>query len=244
MNEAEVYLKKLNYLESRIAFLERLERGFVEERGWIPIFQTAVYASPTSVTFANIDLTAYLKIGVKCSWYQSSGWRYGYVLSSSYGSGNTTLNFVANTSFNVANTAISTFKISYGNPPDFPAYLTYAAIVSGATGSAGTYAEDNSVAKFLLNGSSATVIITKRITNLGSWTGNLQVAMPIVPTKESLGSSFGFVIATSALAQKGYAILQSSIINVRFMNNWNTVFLTFADLAVNDFIQVRVTYEV
>lgn len=165
MNEAEVYLKKLNYLESRIAFLERLERGFVEERGWIPIFQTAIYASPTSVTFANVDLTAYLKIGVKCSWYQSAGWRYGYVLSSSYSVGNTTLNFVANTSFNVANTAISTFKISYGNPPDFPRTFTYTPTITAASG---TFTSVSATGTFRIDGHAIYIEIVINITTNGS----------------------------------------------------------------------------
>jgi hypothetical protein len=91
------------------------------------------YASATSVTFTGIDLTAHFTIGVKCAWYQSAGWRYGYVLSSSFGSGNTTLNFVANTSHSVANTDISTFKISYGNPPDFPGWLNWTPNISGMT---------------------------------------------------------------------------------------------------------------
>lgn len=94
--------------------------------GWTNIPVLPVYASATSVTFAGVDLTAHFTIGVKCAWYQSAGWRYGYVLSSSYSVGNTTLNFVANTSFNVANTAISIFRISYGSPPDFPGGLNWA----------------------------------------------------------------------------------------------------------------------
>jgi len=98
----------------------------------MPVLPT--YASATSVTIAGIDLTASLTIGVKCAWYQSAGWRYGYVLSSSYGSGNTTLNFVSNTSYSVANTAISTFKISYGNPPDFPYWLNFTPAVVPLSG--------------------------------------------------------------------------------------------------------------
>ena len=176
MNEAEIYLKKLNYLESRIAFLERLERGFVEERGWIPIFQTAVYASATSVTFANVDLTAYLKIGVKCSWYQSSGWRYGYVLSSSYGSGNTTLNFVANTSFNVANTAISTFRISYGSPPDFPGWFGYTTILST---SSGAFSNATSSGKFSIHGKTCEINDSIAVVVNGTAVG-IKVSVPFL----------------------------------------------------------------
>ena len=125
MNEYEYLQRQITVLEASLhqqTLIEKPDRM----NAWTPLSKPAVYASTTSVTFTGVDLTSYLKIGVKCAWYQSGGWRYGYVLSSSYGGGNTTLNFVPNTNYSVAGTDISTFKISYAAPPDFPAKFTIA----------------------------------------------------------------------------------------------------------------------
>jgi hypothetical protein len=92
--------------------------------GWTNIPVQPTYVSATSMLFTGIDLTAHLTGYVKCRWYQS-GWRYGYVVSSSLGSGNTTAVLVTNTSYTVANAAITNFSISYGNPVDFPGLFSY-----------------------------------------------------------------------------------------------------------------------
>lgn len=141
--------------------------------GWTNIPILPVYASATSVTFAGIDLTAHFTIGVKCAWYQSAGWRYGYVLSSSFGSGNTTLNFVANTSYSVANTAISIFKISYGTPPDFPTNFFYAVVPTGF--SAITSVQNS---HFAINGRICTLAVNSidGTSNATTFTFNLPVA--------------------------------------------------------------------
>ena len=99
--------------------------------GWTNIPVLPTYASANLMTLAGVDLTAYFTIGVKCAWYQSGGWRYGYVSYSYYSGGDTNINLVINTSFVVANTDISAFKISYENPPNFQYWLNWAPTATG-----------------------------------------------------------------------------------------------------------------
>ena len=101
--------------------------------GWTNIPVQPTYVSATSILFTGIDLTAHLKSYIKCRWYQS-GWKYGYVSSSSLGSGNTTATLVTNTSYTVANAAITNFSISHGSPVDFPATFLYTPTVSTTMG--------------------------------------------------------------------------------------------------------------
>jgi hypothetical protein len=99
--------------------------------GWIPISVNPVYVSATSMVFNGIDLTGILKSTVKFKYFQGGVWKYGYVASTNLASGNTTVNFVANSNFSVANAGISAARFSYQTPPDFPCWFTWAPTFSG-----------------------------------------------------------------------------------------------------------------
>lgn len=111
----------INDLQLEIA---ALETELVNTRvGWLRVATAATYASATSLTIAG-DFTALFKIGAKfrCT---NSGTKFGYVLSSSFAGGNTTVNLMANSDYSLANAAISNVDISFGTPPDFPAWLSW-----------------------------------------------------------------------------------------------------------------------
>jgi hypothetical protein len=94
------------------------------DSGWINL-PTCTYASTNSYTLDG-DWTTKLKLGVYWSGYNGSQ-KYGYVLSSSYnsGTGKTTVNLVPNTSYSLANAAITGSKFTYSPTPDFPGWLNF-----------------------------------------------------------------------------------------------------------------------
>jgi hypothetical protein len=100
---------------------------------WFDLGLSGTYVSATSFTLVG-DFTAYFKIGTKFRCTNSTT-KYGYVLSSSYAAPNTTINLVPNTSYSLANAAITDIKISYASPPDFPNLLAYTPTLSAQSGS-------------------------------------------------------------------------------------------------------------
>jgi hypothetical protein len=151
--------------------------------GWTNIPVQPTYVSATSILFTGIDLTAHLKSYIKCRWYQS-GWKYGYVSSSSLGSGNTTATLVTNTSYTVANAAITNFSISYGNPVDFPEYFNFDLVPVGWSGTPTT------TAYFRMDGRMATCFI--RV----SGTSNATTASGTAPIAAS-DYAYGFFRSTN-----------------------------------------------
>ena len=131
MNQLEWMQRQIEKLTTQVNALSTLDKPN-RLNAWQPIFQAASYVSASSILFTGADLTTYMTGYVKCRWYQS-GWKYGYIASSSLGSGNTTATLVTNTSYTVSNAAITDFSISYGSPPDFTPYLTWAAVPTGVT---------------------------------------------------------------------------------------------------------------
>lgn len=92
------------------------------------------YLSGSAVTFTGINLNPYFVRGVKVRWHQDGVYKYGYVLTSSFSGGNTILQIVVTTSGSFANSTIDDFKISYGNPADFPGWFGYTVVPTGFTG--------------------------------------------------------------------------------------------------------------
>jgi hypothetical protein len=61
-------------------------------------------------------------------------------------------------------------------------WTDYDATMSGTGGSAGTYAEGaNGVARYCVIGNICHLLIRKQIANKGSWTGNVRMALPVLP---------------------------------------------------------------
>ena len=108
------------------------------ERNWNYVASTATYASATSFTVSG-DHTGIFKLGAKFRCLNSTV-KYGYVLSSSYSAPNTTVNLVSNTSHALANAAITDVRLSYADPPDFPAYLNWTSTPTNFTTGNGSIA--------------------------------------------------------------------------------------------------------
>ena len=116
-------------LERSIERLQTIEIGSGTWTSWTPITAAATYVSASSFTLVG-DHTAYLKLGTKVKLTNSTV-KYGYVLSSSYSSPNTTVNLVPNSSYSLASGTITGVNISYANPPDFPVWLNFTSTITG-----------------------------------------------------------------------------------------------------------------
>lgn len=126
-----------------------------------------------------------------------------------------------------------------------PTWTTYAATASGSSGSAGTYAEDNVSARYYTFGKTCHVIVCKRITNKGSWSGNFQVAVPIAIANSVPGIGMaGEIIAQASLAAKAKTIILSGGLPFLFYTLWNAAVTQWADIAVNDWVFIRCEYEI
>ncbi|MFA5836169.1 MAG: hypothetical protein WC837_04350 [Bellilinea sp.] len=130
--------------------------------GWLDFGLSGTYVSPTSFTLVG-DFTAYFKIGTKFRCVNSTT-KFGYILSSSYTAPNTTVNLVPNTSFSLANAAITGIRISYANPPDFPGYLNYTPTVTYAGGTTDPTSMAIYKAEFSMNGKQVSLSIRGALT--------------------------------------------------------------------------------
>ncbi len=111
------------------------------EGGWIDCTNDDwTYVSATSFTVPT-DLTAKYRKAAKLRWKEGGSYKYGYVVSSSYGAPNTTVNLYAGSDFSLAGGAITDNYISYIEEPEgFPHWFNwdpaptgYSAVPAGAT---------------------------------------------------------------------------------------------------------------
>ena len=145
--------------------------------GWHPISATPTYVGATSFTIPG-DWTAILKLGVKIRLVNSTT-KYGYVLSSSYSSPNTTVNLVPNTSYSLAAGAISELNVSYANPPDFPGWLGWTPTVSYAGGTTDPTSLVINWARFSMDGRKSTAAIKGTLTKGAGNRTYISVTLPI-----------------------------------------------------------------
>jgi len=84
--------------------------------GWTLTSDTWVYASATSFTIAGVDRTAQFPIGAKVQYTNGGTTKYAYVASAAF-STNTTVTLLANSTYSIANSAITEPKYSYQDTP-------------------------------------------------------------------------------------------------------------------------------
>jgi hypothetical protein len=143
------------------------------DSGWINL-PTCTYVSATSFTLTG-DWTTKLKLGVYWGGYNGSQ-KYGYVLSSTYsaGTGLTTVNLVANTSYSLANAAITGSKFAYSPPPDFKNWMSYAAVLYVDSG---TFTSASATGKFKVHGKTCEVALSASVVTNGTAVG-LKISVP------------------------------------------------------------------
>jgi hypothetical protein len=214
--------------------------------GWIP--KTATWTRTGNHTFTvSGDVTATYRKGTKVRYKDGGSNEYGVIASSSYSAPNTTVTLITNSDYAMAAATITDTYLSYiDNPEGFPSYFTYASTVSGTGGSAGTYAETNRLSIFSVRGTSVNLHVEKLISNLGSWTGDLQMLTPVAAGAAYSGGIHHHpsVWANGAApnAPKAFLALYNST-TAKFLDAFNSSFFTFAEMAANDTLVIQETYE-
>jgi hypothetical protein len=118
--------------------------------------------------------------------------------------------------------------------------------ISGDGGSAGTYAETvNIEGTYSIYGNQCHFVVSKYVTNKGSWSGNVYITLPFSPS-----AIYSSVLqhppawwGNGALASASKAFLR--LINstsVTFLDAINSSFFTWAELALNDWLILDVSY--
>lgn len=211
--------------------------------GWVNPNETWTYASAATFTVPG-NLTAKYTAGVKIKLYNGSQ-KYFYVVSSSYGAPNTTVTVAGGSSYSLSNVAISANYYSRAsNPLGFPHWFNYTATLSGGGGTIGTYAEDNNSARFCVVGRICFIRVAKRVTNKGSWTGNVIMALPIDQSNGPNLQNNPCWWATGAIAAKANTYWFNQVSSIQFVKTVYSAFFGWTDMAVNDVLQLDAFYEI
>jgi hypothetical protein len=211
--------------------------------GWIPASETWAYASATTITVPSGAASKYGK-GDKLKLTQTTV-KYFYVTSVA----DTVLTVKGDGAVVVADAAISANYYSHvENPLGFPDWMTFTPSVTGSGGSAGAYAQTVNQARFSVSGKKCTMALDMQITNKGSWSGNINLALPVVTT-----TGLSYIPYLNLYLQVGSGLAGIGVKATFSIQGGNFVALssfktTGADWAThvanNDFIFGTVTYEI
>lgn len=117
--------------------------------GWVEVsWLNPAYASATTVTLDG-DQTGICKNGLRVR-YKQTTYKYGTLgVNSTYnaGTGKTTITFIANSDYSVANAAISEMQITYMTPVDWPGWFNWTATFTGFSAD-----PTNVISRFCVNG--------------------------------------------------------------------------------------------
>lgn len=118
-------------------------------------------------------------------------------------------------------------------------WLDYVPRIYGATGSAGTYAQDIVFGKYKIRQDSLILNSSLRMTNAGSWTSNVQYKLPFTTADSSNGILFnGFAVnsGTANITPKYIAISNGALNYLNWSAQAYTSFIT--TFTVNDIFTV------
>ena len=142
--------------------------------GWTDPSETWTYASANTITVPTGAASKYHK-GDRLKLTQTTV-KYFVVISVA----DTVLTVAINTDYVVADAAISANFYSHQiNPLGYPDWFVYAPTINGPTGTVGAFAVDRTFYQFRVDGRTCHFNNAFRISNKGSWTGNVQVSLPV-----------------------------------------------------------------
>jgi hypothetical protein len=214
--------------------------------GWNLISTTWTRTGNHTFTISG-DLTSTYRKGTKIRYKDGGAYEYGVIGSSSFASSTTTVNLIPNTDYAMAAATITDTYISYiENPESWPGYFAFTSTVNGSGGSAGTFAETVTLSRFSVSANRVHLHVVKIITNKGSWSGNVQMAIPVAAAS---GYSAGIHFYPSVWASggapnapKAFSVIYNTT-TMLFIDLFNSSFFTWAELATNDYIVVHLEYE-
>lgn len=213
--------------------------------GWIPASETWTYASASTITVPSGAVSKYAK-GDRIKFTQTTV-KYAVIVAVA----DTLLTIATNTDYTVANATISANYYSHASSPvGYPHWFTFAPTINGTGGSAGSFAVDRAQYRFKVDGSSCTVFINVRITNVGSWSGDVRVTTPVTAV---IANTAYFGLAGSLVANNQNPLTQAKGMPVIldgneayfiFSNNvWNAQ-LQWSAMAGSDVIFISGVYEI
>jgi hypothetical protein len=211
--------------------------------GWIEVSDTWSYATATTIAVPS-DATLYYKKGWGVRFKQGGAYKYMYITTVAA----TLLTLTGGSDYSVANATITDVAVA-PNPATaigFPTYFNHTTVLSGASGSAGTYAETVFVeGLFSITGGRVFFETSKKIEDKGSWAGVVNMNLPVA-------ASFAYVNVfqhppawwgngAAASAPKAVVRLVTAT-SVTFLDFINSSFFEWTDVAVNDFLILKMDY--
>jgi hypothetical protein len=212
-------------------------------KGWIAVSGTWTYASPTTVNVPSGAPSAYKK-GWGIRYKQGGDWKYAYIVNIV----DALLTVTGGSDYSVANAAITdvAYSPNPGNALGFPSYFNHPTLINGTGGSAGAYGETvfiNGI--FSIQGGLVNFQSSKVVTNKGSWSGTVQINLPVAGNFTYAGimqhPPCWWAAGAGAGASKAVLRLDNSAVGT-FLDYINSSFFNWDDLAVSDFLILNVSY--
>ena len=128
------------------------------------------------------------------------------------------------------------------------AWTAFTPTITGSGGSVGAYAQDLVLARYTTIGKLVYFTIHVRITNKGSWSGNVQLAYPVTASTNLSDKAQIPVFLTAqssnpVTATRGMGVSSSTTL-INFKDSINTSVVQWAAVAVNDTIYGQGFYEI
>jgi hypothetical protein len=211
--------------------------------GWMNSSDTWTYASAQSFTVPG-DQTAKYQKGTRLKFTQTTV-KYGFVVSSSYSSPNTTVTIATNTDYTIANASITNPAYSYQDKPQgYPYTFDFSpSITNGSVGNGTMNAHISS------NGNKAIVDIKWTFGSTSSVTGTISFAgIPSAVNGDEIGTGFFYhnassdVVIGSAVMAAGdlYPKINSQPFNSSYGTVWTNAPFTWG---TNDELRLHYEYQ-
>lgn len=169
--------------------------------------------------------------------------KYLNVLSlSAYSGGIMTITTIANTNYALVGNPSAMYYSKIENPQGWPDWFSYTSTISGASGSAGTYAETAYASRFKITGKTCHVVISKTVTNVGSWGGQFLVLRPVACANEDGVKENGEILSSTGLATKANIVSVATRNYFYWRKAWITSDFVWTDVIVGDYILVDSHY--
>lgn len=205
------------------------------------------------------DLTSKYSIGDKVRLKQGGSYIYLTMYANpTYSSPNTTLYLCGDSSGLAGATNYFTnapitdnYYSKSVNPVGHPDWFLWSPTINGSGGSIGTFATNQYHNKYSIHSRTVNIQCENRIFDKGSWSGDLQISMPIALSanyKTNTSYLNLLITATTAVPIAGSKacaqIPSASATFLKFVNSLDASALQWSGVAVNDVIHGDFTYEI
>lgn len=223
--------------------------NMIKKDGWSPITEAWAYYGAKAF-FTDQEVRTKYQKGDKVKLVQGSTVKYFYFRDAPTGlPPSQVIPLEGGLDYTVVNSyPISKYLSKADNPQGFPHWFSWLPVLSGSGGSIGAHTISLSYASFRIVGNTAEVIATFTITNVGSWSGNVQLQLPILPSTKS-DDALQFlqqvtVGQSGTLAVQAYHYDMNSSGILRFVSALNSTLLQWGAGLVNSVVSLKATYEI